>query len=379
MTEKVLFVDDEPNVLEGIRRQLGRKVALEVATSGADGLRILQDAGPFAVVVSDMRMPGMSGSQFLAKVRELCPDTVRIILSGQSDMESTIAAVNEGQIYRFMIKPCAADLLWTVVESGLKQFRLVNAERDVLEKTLGGAVQMLTEVLGMTNPAAYSRSARIQRYAQAIAEALGVGTLWPLRLAGMLSQIGCITLPGELLTKIYAGGQLSDDERRLYDAHPEIGSKLLNSVPRLEPVAEIVAAQLQRPDLAGAPAMVDRWDTRRLGTMVLRTAIELEQLIARGSPPSVAVQKLTESWPELPGTVSDALRAIRLPAGEIVVRAIGLAELMPGMVLDEDLRSGNGIRVVPQGHEVTNTILLRLRSVAAGVGLKEPFRVRVLT
>jgi hypothetical protein len=91
----------------------------------------------------------------------------------------------------------------------------------------------------------------------------------------------------------------------------------------------------------------------------------------------VALQKLTESWPELPAGVADALRTARIPTGEIVTRAIGLAELAPGMVLDEDLKSSNGIRLVPQGHEVTNTIMVRLRSVAAGVGVKEPFRVRV--
>ncbi len=377
MSEKVLFVDDEPNVLDGIRRQIGRKLTMETAGSGAEGLRLVQENGPYAVVVSDMRMPVMSGAQFLTRVRELAPDSVRMILSGQSDMQATIDAVNEGQIFRFLTKPCPPEVLWNVVESGLKQYRLVNTERDLLEKTLSGAVKMLTEVLGLANPVAYSRAARVQRYAQAMAEALEVGNNWQLRLAAMLSQIGCITLPADVLTKIYGGAALSAEEQQLYASHPELAARLLASIPRLEPVAEIIAGQMQRPDLAGAAAIAGRWESRMLGLMVLRAATELDQLITGGQRPLVALQKLVESWPQLPQAVADALRRTRLVETEIVVRAIGLADLAPGMVLDEDLKSKNGIRLVPQGQEVTNAVMVRLRSVAGGVGIREPFRVRM--
>jgi response regulator RpfG family c-di-GMP phosphodiesterase len=379
VSEKILCVDDEPNVLEGMRRQLGRKVTLETATSGAEGLRLVQESGPYAVVISDMRMPVMNGTQFLSRVRELAPDSVRMILSGQADQLATIDAVNEGQIFRFLTKPCPPEALWPAVESGLKQFRLVNAERDLLEKTLSGAVKMLTEVVGLANPVAYSRAARMQRYALAIAEALGVGNHWELRLAAMLSQIGCVTLPADVLTKVYSDERLDDEERRLYDTHAELAARLLGGIPRLEGVAEIIAGQMQRPDLTGASQVAGHWDSKPLGTLVLRVATELDQLIARGMRPAIALQKLTESWPELPAAIADAVRTARIAAGETVIRAITLAELTPGMVLDEDLKSSNGIRLVPQGHEVTNTIMMRLRSVAAGVGVKEPFRVRVQT
>ncbi len=379
MSEKILCVDDEPNVLEGMRRQLGRKVTMETATSGAEGLRLVQESGPYAVVISDMRMPVMNGTQFLTRVRELAPDSVRMILSGRADMEATIGAVNQGQIFRFLTKPCPPDELWSVVESGLKQFRLVNAERDLLEQTLSGAVKMLTEVVGLANPVAYSRAARVQRYATAIAEALGVGNHWELRVAAMLSQIGCVTLPAEVLTKVYSEERLDDEERRLYETHAELAAKLLSSIPRLEGVAEIIAGQMKRPDLTGASQVAVHWDSKALGTLVLRVATELDQLIARGMQPAVALQKLTESWPQLPAAIGDALRNARIATGETVIRAITLVELTPGMVLDEDLKSSNGIRLVPQGHEVTTTIMMRLRSVAAGVGVKEPFRVRVQT
>lgn len=377
MSEKVLFVDDEPNVLEGIRRQIGRKVQMDTATSGADGLKLVQENGPYAVVISDMRMPNMSGSQFLTRVRELAPDTVRMVLSGQSDMQATIEAVNQGQIFRFLTKPCPPEVLWRVVESGLKQYQLITAERDLLEKTLGGAVKVLTEVLGIANPVAYSRTARLQKYVQAIAETLEVGNQWQLTLAAMLSQIGCISLPAEILAKVYSGGALSPEEQKLFNSHPDLGARLIGGIPRLEPVAEVIAGQMQRPDLAGVGQIAGHWDSRTLGLTVLRAATELDALITGGTRPAVALQKLVESWPELPELIADALRHAQIASGDAIVRSITLAELAPGMVLDEDLKSRNGIRLVPQGHEVTQTVMVRLRSVAAGVGIQEPFRVRI--
>src|ERR1700722_7513879 len=107
MAARVLFVDDESRLLEGIARTLRGSFDVYTATSGGEGLSVLQRAGPFAVVVSDMGMPEMNGAQFLSSARELCPQTVRIVLSGQSDMGQTIAAVNEGNIFRFLSKPCS--------------------------------------------------------------------------------------------------------------------------------------------------------------------------------------------------------------------------------------------------------------------------------
>src|SRR5579864_3783237 len=140
MPASVLFVDDEPHLLDGIARALRNEFDVRTATSAAEGLRVLKCSGPFAVVVSDMRMPEMNGAQFLGRVRELAPDTVRIILSGQSDMQQTIAAVNEGHIFRFLSKPCDTQSLLTVVRMGVEQHRLIVAEKVLLEQTLTGAV-----------------------------------------------------------------------------------------------------------------------------------------------------------------------------------------------------------------------------------------------
>jgi CheY-like chemotaxis protein len=377
MSRRILFVDDEPNILEGIRRQLRKHFEVDTATSAEDGLKALSENGPYAVVVSDMRMPHMNGSQFLTRVRAISPDSVRMILSGQADLESTIAAVNDGHIFRFLTKPCSAEQLTETVAAGLRQYELVNAEKDLLEKTLSGVVRILTEILGMTNPGAYSRAARIQRYTEGLTTALGLPLVWELRLASMLSQLGFVALPSDTLTKVYAGQKLSPDEQAMYATHPEMAGKLLTGVPRLETVAEIVAGQATHLDPARMPADLSAWDTKSLGMLLLRTAGELDELLSAGLKPPEAIEKLKARKHELPASILQGLAKMPLESSHTVARMVSLAQLAPGMILDQDVMSSKGIRLIPKGQEVTRTMLERLHSVAAGIGIVEPLRVCV--
>jgi CheY-like chemotaxis protein len=379
MSERVLFVDDEPNVLDAIQRTLRKQVDVLTATSGVEGLRLLGEAGPFALVVSDMRMPSMNGAQFLAKVREQEPDTVRMILSGQADLQATIAAVNEGHIYRFLSKPCPPDQLLAAVADGLKQHRLVTAEKVLLEQTLSGSVKMLIEILGMVSPAASSRASRLQRYAIGLSGALDLPERWQWGLAAFVSQIGCVALPKEILSKVEAAQVLTEDEERLYESHPEVAGKLLAAIPRLEDVAAIVTAQFGPVSFAAKPDDLRKWDIRSIGQLLLRTSFEFDRSITRGANRESAVDTLRGSRLGLPQSVIKALLTLPAANREFIVRQVRLRDLATGMILDEDLVSPKGIRLVPSGHEVTRSLIVRLTSIADGVGVAEPFRVRVPT
>jgi len=141
---RVLCVDDEPNVLEGLRRQLCRHFTVATAGGGVAGLEVIERDGPFAVVVSDMRMPGMDGAAFLNRVRERVPDTVRVLLTGRADLDAAVAAVNKGNIFRFLMKPCPSEVLIATLEASAAQYRLVTAERALLEQVLQGSIKALT-------------------------------------------------------------------------------------------------------------------------------------------------------------------------------------------------------------------------------------------
>src|SRR5580698_5613834 len=339
LNQRVLFVDDEPNILEGIQRTLRKQVELQTASSGAEALRLIGESGPFAVVVSDMRMPAMNGAQFLARVREREPDTVRMILSGHADLEATIAAVNEAQIYQFLTKPCATDRLLAAVEDGLNQHRLLTAEKVLLEQTLSGAVKMLIEILGMVSPAASSRVARLQRYTIELSAVLGLASRWEWGLAAFVSQIGCVALPKEMLFKVEACQRLNEEENRLYESHPEVAGKLLAAIPRLEDVAAIVTAQFGSLN-AGALADERRqWDVGKACQVLLHADIKYDRLVSHGASRDSALNTLRQSTLRLPATVLKALARLSTTLKGILVRQIRLADLTVGMTLDEDLVS----------------------------------------
>jgi hypothetical protein len=246
-----------------------------------------------------------------------------------------------------------------------------------LEQTLGGAVKMLIEILGMLSPAASSRAGRLQRHVIELSRAVGLPVRWQWGLAASVSQIGCVALPQEILFKVEAGQALTEEERRLYESHPEVAAKLLAAIPRLEEVAAIVASQAGPLSFIGMPDDLQRWDILKAGQLLLRTAIAYDFLLARGSKPETAAESLSAPKYGLPPAVLKGLLCLSSAGPERIVRQVLLRDLMIGMILDEDLVSPKGIRLVPSGAEVTRTLLVRLTTIASGVGIVEPFRVRV--
>lgn len=134
MTEKILLVGDDVNVLDGFKRQLWGQFTIETAPGGEEGLQMLTCQGPFAVVVADFRMSGMDGVQFLQKAKEISPDTVRMMFTGYTELGSVIEHVNKGSIFRILVKPCSPDILTQAFRAALEQHHFINAERDLPEK-----------------------------------------------------------------------------------------------------------------------------------------------------------------------------------------------------------------------------------------------------
>src|SRR5579871_1029962 len=144
-------------------------------------------------------MPEMDGVALLRDARKLSPDTVRVLFTGQPDMKHAIAAVNEGEIFRFITKPCPRVPMALLLKSAVQQYQLITAERVLLEQTLRGSIQALTEILSVTNPLAFGRASRLRQAMSALISALGIPVNWHLEVAAMLSQIGCVLLPATTL------------------------------------------------------------------------------------------------------------------------------------------------------------------------------------
>jgi len=377
MREKVLFVDDEANILAGFERQLRKKFAMETALGPEEGLRVLKKKGPFAVVVSDLRMPVMDGIEFLGKVRGSYPDTVRMVLSGHADLQTAIKAVNEGNIFRFLTKPCHSDTLSKVLTTGIEQYRLINAEKELLEKTLKGSIKVMTELLSLANPEAFGRSSRIKRYVTQVAQFMGITDIWRLETAAMLSQVGFVILPQETLDKLYRGEELAGEEQQVFDMHPVITADLLRNIPRLEEVAQIIEYQEKRFDGSGNPIDDRKGEEIPLGARILKAVLDLDMLNAAGMSKKEALAKIKmrEGWYD-----PAVLRAIEMALGvqqAYQVISVNVRELKEGMILGQDVTTEQGKLLISKGQEVSQPLVERLKNVAEVAHVKEPIRVIV--
>jgi response regulator RpfG family c-di-GMP phosphodiesterase len=364
MAEKILFVDDEPIVLDGYKRALYKEFEIDTALGGEKGLEAIEKNGGYAVVISDMRMPEMNGVQFLTKVRKVIPDAVRMILTGYTDMSDAINAVNEGHIFRFLTKPCDKETLGKAITTGLVQYRLVTAEKELLENTLMGSIRVLTDVLSAANPAAFGKAQRIKRYVQHIVRKLDLSSPWMFDVAAMLSQLGCIGLDPEIVEAAYMGNELSPDDKKRFDAHPETGAALLANIPRLEPVAWLVSHQNKR-DLAANdvphPASVSS-DALTTGAKILALAVALDDLRMRGQSEEDAISKLRFNPAEWDPRLLDALNGLPPDSAKKELRTVSISKLCVGAILLKEVRTHTGLLVVAKGQEVNRPLLTRLES-----------------
>jgi response regulator RpfG family c-di-GMP phosphodiesterase len=358
----VLFVDDEPAVLDVYQGLLHREFEVEVAVGSTVALRMLEIRGPYAVVVSDMRMPDMNGIELLGKVRTLAPDTVRIMLTAHADIETAINAVNEGSVFRFLTKPADKAGLIKAISAGLAQYRLIIAEKELLERTLSGTIKVLTEVLSLVNPAAFSRATRLRRYVQHIATKLALPAPWRFEAAAMMSQLGSVTFDPEMLETVYAGQKLRPEDQARFDAHPAVARDLLSNIPRLEPVAWMIAQQRESVPLGKEVGDQEMLDTINLGAQVLRTALAFDQLLSRQVSKADAIQQLMAKAKNGELRMIQALADAELEFDRMIPRTCLVGDLSPGMILHQEVRTQTGMLVVAKGQEITSPLLIRLRN-----------------
>jgi len=375
MTTRILCVDDDSNILLGYQRALRKQFQIEVALGGSEGLAAVRNQGPYAVIVADMRMPDMNGVELLAQVKEISPDTVRMMLTGNADQQTAMEAVNEGHIFRFMTKPCSPQDFAGALQAGLLQYRLVTAERELLSKTLSGSVKMLTDVLSLVSPTAFGRASRIREPARKIALILGENELWMIEIAAMLSQVGCVVIPEDVLARQFRDEDLSRSEQEAFAAHPLVGRDLIKKIPRLEGVAEIIGYQEKRFDGSGTPPDGRCGKSIPAGSRILKVALDYDSLASRGSSPEMAIGELQyrRGWydPDVVAALQKALNVTKVH----VIREVKLDQLRDKMILAADLKSMQGTLLCAKGTEVNPALRLRLRNFACNLGICGPIEV----
>ncbi len=366
---RVLLVDDEPAVLEGIQRLLRKQYEITLATGPEAALDAIDPARPFAVVVSDMRMPGMNGAQLLSRFYERAPDTVRILLTGQADLDAAISAVNDGHLFRFLTKPCPHERFAPALAAAVEQHRLLTSERVLLEQTLLGTTRALSEMLSLLDPGTFGAAMRQHERVRTLAQMLKVPQAWQVEIASMLSSMGFAVLPSDVVQKLHGGAALDESEQQMLGRVPEIVDRVLGSIPRLEPVRELLRLSTLRSGDGAARELP-------MGARILRAVSALGVEEARLGSASLSVQKLLERARDFDPEVLAVLAELcgeRLPE----VKNLPLTEVRIGMRLASDVKTRTGTLLVAKGQCVTIQLLDRLRNFDQKVGVVEPIPCEV--
>lgn len=373
---RVLLVDDEPAVTAALKRQLHGRYLVDTANDPREGLAKAESAEGLAIVVSDMRMPGMNGAEFLRRVRECKPDAVRILLTGFSEVEAAVAAVNEGQIFRFLSKPIPPQALLSCLEEAARQYRLVTAERELLEQTLRASVKALMETLSIANPMAFSRAERITRRLMELAKAEDAPNLWEIEVAGMLAHIGAITLPRAVTDRVHAGDRLTVPEQDLVDRLPQTALSVLEGIPRLEGVREIIRFQVQQFDGCGRAQAGLAGKAIPLGARMLRLVTDFDTLEARGLLVPEILRRLEKERGVYDPSLLEAVgRLTQADNSQRSAEHLSLADLRPGMVLAADMCSVQGRLYCGRGQQLTARLLEILHTWARESPVQEPIVV----
>ena len=358
MNNKILCVDDEESILRGFQLNLRKDFELHLASNGVEGLEVFDREGGFALVLSDMRMPQMNGATMLSEIKGKDPEVVTVLLTGHTDFESAMAAVNEGSIFRMLSKPCPPEMLIKVLNDGLAQHDLIKSKRILLDQTLRGAVDALAQSLSTAKPLFFGRAQRVRRIANELAETMKIPNAWRVDIASTFSQLAYISIPEALVEDVYHKRELALEVRQMVKQLPDDTQLLIEKIPGLEEVGEIlgkltVQHRFEEDDETGL----------RKAAPVLRVALDFDYYEEQGHDRSLIVQTLRSKKELYDPEVTDCLSQLLVIAEQqFKLEEIPIRKLDIGMRLAQELRLEDGFLVASCGADVDRQLLRVIRN-----------------
>jgi putative two-component system response regulator len=367
----IMVVDDQPanlKLLEDLLTQQGHAVrsfprgrlALEAAARNLPDLILL-----------DINMPEMNGFEVCRKLKadpKLAGIPV-LFLSALNETRDKLNAFRSGGV-DYITKPFQLEEVRARVETHLELHHARQRERDLLERTLNGAVKALADLAHLTSPTLTERSGALRSMVVHMAAQMRLPDAWQYELAAVLCLIGCITLPFDVFEHAYVGDKASAEEERMYRSHPDVGFQLLSRIPRLENVAEMIRLQqVETSNWANS-------DVAERGSRMLKTAQELDRRVLRGIPFQTACGQLRSAPGKYPIALLDALKDYSPSRVHFEVKRLPAQQLLPAMILEDDVITEDGITVISKGTTLTVTLIERVGNFARTRGVREPIQVR---
>jgi response regulator RpfG family c-di-GMP phosphodiesterase len=374
----VLLDDDEINILNSHRRTLRNQFSFDVALSGMEALDLISKGRKYAVVVTDMQMPNMDGLELLQKIKALSPNTVRMMLTGDSDQYTAVKAVNEGDIFRFINKPCDAETLITAIKAGIKQYNLVVAEKVLLNKTLKGVINVLTEVMALANPDATECSIKMLEYMELLAKKLKLPASWKFVPMVQLSQLGYVIFPQEKLKYLENGLIISQEEKQLYSERPALAANLIRQIPRMEKIAENILYQEKCFNGEGTPNDNVSGNNIPLGARMLKVINDFIRFEKYEQSKEIAFSKLDNQKQFYDPKILRAFRTALNLDIEFSLIMVKFVDLKEGMILNHRIYTKQQRLVARKGQMVSESLLQIISHCLRNKAIEGSIEVKIL-
>lgn len=374
----ILFVDDDYRLLKSFSRMLSPRFYVKIATDAVSAMEILEDEHDFTIVISDYKMPIMSGVDLLSNIKDKYPDMIRILLTGYADLNVALEAVNEGNIFRILQKPCNPKAMAKAIMDGIDIYEKGQAMHELLESTVQESLGIFGDLVSLVKPDVFGRITRILPYVRHMAREMIPSALWEVSTGTRLSMLGFITLPDEIVQKDLNGIALSASEQKLFNEHPAFSSSFIAKIPRMDNVSRIIAYQEKRYDGTGVPKDKLQKKDIPLGARILKACLDLDRHVCSGMGHGEALNALSanEDWydPDVLGYLFTAL-------GDQPVlqeRQIYMNGLEPGMILTADIVAVKGnteLKLLAAGQELSEMSIAYLRHYTLNYRVPEPIKI----
>jgi putative two-component system response regulator len=374
----VLVVDDTKeniDILDGILKSTYK---VKAASNGKKAIEIVDSKDKPDLVLLDIMMPDMDGYTVCRHIKSIdhANRIPVIFVTTKGEIEDEVQGFAAGAV-DYITKPVSPPIVLARVKTHLD---LRNAKQQVdqlLTKTLMGSVKVLTDILALVSPTAFSQSSRFRRYARDIAAHLHLDEIWQFELAATLSLIGYITIPDEILRKIDRGSRLTSQEQEIFDTYPQVGADMIENIPRLETVADMIKRQRDTADtpLKGHPR---EWTTAFLGGQLIRIIADLDRINSEEKSMKSALIKMRNRGGNYPNPLLIALWETQSDKPELIEKQVSLEELREGMILGADIKTKAGAKVLNRDTEVSPHLLKLLQRYIGRDIVNEPIVVKYL-
>lgn len=356
MCKKILLIDDDRALLNTMSRNLSIDYDVSTAEGCAAALEIVKTDGPFSVVFVDMQMPQKNGVETIAEVRKKLPGAVFVMLTGNQDQATAIRAVNDGQVFRFLNKPCDVTEVTAALEAAQKQHDLIVAEKELLEGTFMGTINLMSDIIEMEGNRKID-TRRMSAALKVLSENLAVEMSWKEQIASRICLVGLSWLEPSDLFRFETMDPLSREHIALVNKVFQKSSKMIVKIPRLASVSHL---------LRTVP-MVESYKTKHqheeVAALCLRVAFYWNFLTLRGLSGEEATPTLLKILPNLNTTIVSALSYLDDNRDSHALTKVKIADLVEGMVPNADIVTSMGEKVFSRGRRLTETMVSNLSRI----------------